>query len=111
MNARRGALVTVVFAAFAGCVHLASDASGPATGAQGTEKESRTPAQQKINSQVLYEIYRAQGKAAEKNIPSEKTLVKIDQKGRALIDVRAEVTPALLKLLASLKSEVVSTPV
>jgi len=60
---------------------------------------------------VLYEIYRRQGKAAEKNIPSGKTLVKIDQKGRALIDVRAEVSPALLKQLASFESEVVSTSV
>jgi hypothetical protein len=80
-------------------------------GVQGTEKESRTPAQQKINSQVLYEIYRRQGKAAEKHIPSGKTLVKLDEKGRALIDVRAEVSPALLKRLASFQSEVVSTSV
>ena len=109
VNGLRGALVPVVFAAVSGGVHPANAAPRPAIGAQSTEKESRTPAQQKIGSQVLDEIYRRQGKAAEKNLPPEKTLVKIDQKGRALIDVRAEVTPALLKQLASFESDVVST--
>ncbi len=74
-----------------------------------TEKESRTPAQQKINSQVLYEIYRRQGKAAEKHVPPGKTGVKLDARHRALVDVRAEVTPDLLKTLASLGATIVST--
>jgi hypothetical protein len=81
-----------------------------AAGVQANEKESRTPAQRKIASQVLDEIYRRQGKAAGKHIPG-KTIVKIDTRGRALIDVRAEVTPALLTQLASFESEIVSTSV
>jgi hypothetical protein len=53
-----------------------------------SEKEARTPAQQKINSQLLYEIYRRRGEARLKGIPEEPTDVRIDARGRALIDVR-----------------------
>ena len=59
------------------------------------EKEQRTPAQQKINSQLLYEIYRLRGEAAQKAVPPGPTGVKIDARGRALVDIRADPTPAL----------------
>jgi hypothetical protein len=54
-----------------------------------SEKDARTPAQQKINSQLLYEIYRRRGEARQKGIPQGKTDVRIDSRGRALVDVRA----------------------
>ena len=73
------------------------------------EKNSRTPAQRKISSQLLYEIYRLRGLAAQKNVPAGKTGVKIDEKQRALVDVRADVTPELQKKLRSLKGTIVST--
>jgi len=73
------------------------------------EKDSRTPAERKINSQLLYEIYRLQGKADEKHVPPGATGVKIDAKKRALVDLRADVTPALEKELDALGSAVVST--
>ena len=73
-----------------------------------SEKDARTPAQQKINSQVLYEIYRARGEAKAKHVPPDPTLVRIDQKGRALIDIRAEVTPALKKKVLASKGTIVS---
>ena len=56
------------------------------------EKESRTPAQQKINSQILYEIYRLRGEAEMKGVPAGKTGVRVDKDGRALVDVRVKVT-------------------
>jgi hypothetical protein len=59
------------------------------------EKESRTPAQQKINSQLLYEIYRLRGEAVRKGVPPGSTGVKIDRRGRALVDIRVDPTPAL----------------
>jgi hypothetical protein len=73
-----------------------------------SEKDSRSPAQQKINSQVLYEVYRARGEAAAKHVPPGPTGVKIDGKKRALVDVRAEVTPALQKKIRSLGGTIVS---
>ena len=74
-----------------------------------SEKESRTPAQRKISSQLLYEIYRLRGEAAQKGVPEGDTLVRVDEKTRALVDVRAEVTPALLEKVEKLGSTIVST--
>ena len=59
------------------------------------EKERRTPAQQKISSQLLYEIYRLRGEAERNAVPPGPTGVKIDARGRALVDIRADPTPAL----------------
>jgi hypothetical protein len=59
-----------------------------------SEKDARTPAQAKINSQILYEIYRDRGDAERKNVPSTPTGIDVDGRGRALVDVRADVTAA-----------------
>jgi len=74
-----------------------------------SEKETRTAAQQKINSQLLYEIYRRRGVAAQKRIPPDKTDVRIDARGRALVDVRAvPVTRAVEKRIQTLGGTVLS---
>lgn len=80
-----------------------SQKSGP------SEKASRTPAQLKIDSRLLEEISRRQGKATRTALPPDGTLLKIDQDGRALVDIRAEVTPALGKTLTALEGTIVST--
>ena len=109
---QRGALVSFVLTAILSgtlpaiasarwCLH----AQRPAP----SEKESRTPAQQKINSQLLYELYRLRGEAKQKNVPPDPTGVKLDPKGRALVDVRAEVTPALQKNVRTLGGTIEST--
>lgn len=74
-------------------------------------KRSRTPAQQKIDSQLLNEIDRLREQNSEQGVPTGKTGVKIDAKGRALIDVRAEVTMALQKKVGLLGGTIVSTSV
>src|SRR5258708_3968788 len=76
-----------------------------------SEKASRTPAQQKIDSHLLQEIYRRRGQAAEKQIPIGPTGVRIDKSGRALVDVRAPVTPRLEQKIRRIKGIVVSTSV
>ena len=73
------------------------------------EKDARTPAQRKINSQLLYEIYRRRGQADLKSVPPGPTGVDIDAADRALVDIRAAVTPAMEKKIRSLKGLVVST--
>jgi hypothetical protein len=73
-----------------------------------SEKDSRTPAQRKINSQLLYEIYRRRGQDKEKGVPPGDTGVKVDKRGRALVDVRAEVTPALQRKIRALGGTIVS---
>jgi hypothetical protein len=74
-----------------------------------SEKSERTAAQQKINSQLLYEIYRRRGEAERKGVPPGDTGVKIDARGRALIDVRAEVTAALQRKIRSYGGTILST--
>lgn len=64
-------------------------------------------AELKIDSQLLVEIHRLQGKPS----PPDKTGVKIDADKRALIDVRAVVTPELQKTVASAGGTIVSTSV
>jgi hypothetical protein len=85
---RRGALVSFVFTAIL-CGTPAAGCSLQTQRPAPSEKESRTPAQQKINSQLLYEVYRFRGEAKQKNVPPDPTGVKLDAKGRALVDVRA----------------------
>lgn len=72
------------------------------------EKETRTAAQQKINSQLLYEIYRARGEAERKGVPPGPTDVDLDSHGRALVDVRAPVTTALQRRIRALGGTIVS---
>jgi hypothetical protein len=110
--AQRGALISFVLAAILSGTHPATAAARWCLSAQRaapSEKESRTPAQQKINSQLLYELYRLRGEAKQKNVPPDPTGVKLDKKGRALVDVRAEVTPALEKKVRTLGGTIEST--
>jgi hypothetical protein len=79
---------------------LAAAQSSPGRG-----KESRTPAQRKIDSQLLQEIERIR---TAPNEPS-KTAVKIDRRRRALVDVRVEVTPAIERTLRRLGASIVSS--
>ena len=66
---------------------------------QTSEKESRTPAQQKIDSQLLYAIYQMRGEAKMKGIPSEPIMLRKDKKGRVLVDIRSVIGPRLLSLV------------
>jgi hypothetical protein len=76
---------------------------------QRSEKEMRTPAQQKINSQILYEIYRRRGLAEQKGTPPQRTDVRIDARGRALVDVRApSITRALTNKIRTLGGTIMS---
>ena len=100
----------------AGCavvvVCLVPTGTGAAAGRQRpvpSEKEARTPAQGKINSQLLYEIYRRRGTAGRKGVPPGPTGVDVDARGRALVDVRAEVTPALQRAIRSLGGAIISS--
>jgi hypothetical protein len=73
-----------------------------------SEKESRTPAQKKIDSQLLYELYRVRGQAKEKGVPEGATGVRLDQQHRALVDVRAEVSAGLEQQVRSLGGTILS---
>jgi hypothetical protein len=73
------------------------------------EKAGRTAAQQKIDSQLLYEMYRARGEATRKHVPPGPTGVAIDREGRALVDIRADPAPRLLAAIRRRGGVVLST--
>ena len=89
-------------------VVMCSAAPAPVQPPLRPEKSARSAAQRKINSQLLFEIYRRRGEAEQKGVPPGDTGVKIDGRGRALVDVRAEVTPALLDTIRGLGATIVS---
>jgi hypothetical protein len=72
------------------------------------EKRERTPAQQKIDTQLLYAIYRERGEAEAKGVPAGELPVKYDNKGRAIVSIRARVTKALLAKIEKLGGKIVS---
>jgi hypothetical protein len=95
----------------AACTTATAAKSAPVQGAPAapSEKESRTTAQQKIDSRLLYEIYRKRGQAEEKNVPPDATRVRLDKSDRALVDIRAAVTPALIAKVKKTGATVVSS--
>lgn len=72
------------------------------------DKSKRTPAQRKLDSHLLGEIARRQAPGAHADGPAD-TTVRIDSDGRALVDVRAPVTPELEARIRREKGVIVST--
>jgi hypothetical protein len=70
------------------------------------EKESRSPTQKKIDSQLLYEIQKSSGKTI-KGMPELKTGIEPDKNGKVLVDVKAKVTDDLLQQIKSAAGEVI----
>ena len=104
---------SAVFALF--CVLVMAAIVMPAVRAQRTTpadrraRDVRTVAQQKINPRVLTAIYHRRGDARGKTVPASAARVQVDRHGRALVDVRAQVRPALEKKIKALGGILVST--
>jgi len=73
------------------------------------EKDQRTLAQQKIDSQLLYAIYQMRGEAENKGVPTEPIQLDKDAKGRVLVDIRAPVTKKVLALVKKFGGNIVSS--
>jgi hypothetical protein len=73
------------------------------------QQEARSIAQRKIDARVLSEIWRRRGDARPSTALDSRGKVKIDRHGRALVDVRATVKPALEKKVKALGGVIVST--
>ena len=86
-----------------------SASAAPATQDLAREKRARTPAQRKIDSQLLYALYRRRGEAEARGVPTENLRVKFDEKGRAIVSIRARVTRSLLARIKRLGGEVISS--
>jgi hypothetical protein len=104
--ARHAAIGVVVLAVGSACA--ASVAEKPQAPDSQTRKADRTAAQQKIDSRLLREIDRRRADAARGGAPPADAGIKFDETGRALVDVRVEVTPAMREKIAALKGTIVS---
>ncbi len=84
---------------------------GPEAAAQiaalDREKESRTAAQRKIDSRLLYAIKEADGRASLEGLPKLQTGIKVGDKGSVEIDLRAQVTKALIDKLEKLGARII----
>jgi hypothetical protein len=104
---------TVSFVVF--CVGAAAAVGVPAVRAQraaqiaSQPRDARTVAQSKIAPRVLSEIYRRRGDAREKSLRVERGNVPLDRHGRVLVDIRADVRPALEKKIKALGGVIVSS--
>ncbi|MGH9704819.1 MAG: hypothetical protein ACRD4K_15700, partial [Candidatus Acidiferrales bacterium] len=65
------------------------------------DKDSRTPAQQKMDSNLLYTVRMMRGEAAAPGVPSLYTGVDLDDNNHIAVDITANVTDRLLNQLKS----------
>jgi hypothetical protein len=72
------------------------------------EKASRTPAQQKIDSQLLYASRAYRGVPRAPGVPEMLTTVAVDSAGRTVVDIRAQVTNPVLAQIRSVGGLIVS---
>lgn len=73
------------------------------------ETKSRTAAQQKIDSQLLYALRQKHGEAGKNGVPFLPVKLRTDAQGRALVDIRAIVSQQLNSRIEKLGGKVVST--
>ena len=71
------------------------------------EKASRTAAQKKIDSQLLYAIKQKRGET--EGVPTEPIVLEFDQKGRTLVDITTNVTPQVESQIRKLGGVIVSS--
>jgi hypothetical protein len=72
------------------------------------EKESRTPTQQKIDSQLLYADKMRRGVPIADGVPVQRVDLDRDDQGRILVDIKADVTDSLLQYIKTLGGNVVN---
>jgi uncharacterized repeat protein (TIGR01451 family) len=65
------------------------------------EKESRTPAQRKIDSNILYEMRLRRGEKVAEGLATLETGLSVDSDGLVAVEIRAHVTDSFLKGLAA----------
>lgn len=72
------------------------------------EKESRTDAQKKIDSQLIYQSKIDRGQAVADSVSTLQTDVVVDNQGKTTVDITAEVTNALVSTLQANGAEIIS---
>jgi uncharacterized repeat protein (TIGR01451 family) len=73
------------------------------------DKESRTPAQRKISSQLIYTARMMRGQAVADGVPALETGVDVDDADNMLVDITATVTDNLLAQLRAAGANILSS--
>jgi len=73
------------------------------------EKTSRSPAQRKLDSQLIHAIRQAQGLPMAPGVTTLRTNVVTDASGRVEVDLKAVVTPGLLEAIQQVGATIVSS--
>ena len=73
------------------------------------EKRSRSPEQQKIDSQLLYAARMARGQAIAAGVAALDTGIVPETDGRVIVDVRATITDGLINELRNLGADVIAS--
>lgn len=73
------------------------------------EKESRTPAQQKLDSHLVIALKKSRGEPPFDKPTSFDPDLAVDAEGKVLVDITATVTPALLGQISSSGGQVLSS--
>jgi len=104
-------LALALFATGAWAEHSAGALSASAARqiqALQAEKASRTPAQQKIDSQLLYTLRIRRGEALAAAVPTLRPGVEVSRAGMTLVDIRATSTVELASFLRGIGASVVN---
>ena len=72
------------------------------------EKAARTPAQQKISSQLLYAVKLYGGELKNREDLMRRSSVKVDADGTTIVDIKAQVTEAVLARIEAVGGKVIS---
>ena len=73
-----------------------------------SEKAKRSPVQEKIDSQILYANKMRLGLPIADGVPTQRVDLDKDDQGRVLVDIKADVTDALLQYIKTLGGNVVN---
>lgn len=91
------------------CTDAKASAGEKQAGTEGAfinEKRNRTEAQKKIDSQLLYALKQKRGET--RGVPTEPIVIKLDDKGRVLVDISARVSTRLVAEIEKLGATVIS---
>jgi PKD repeat protein len=73
------------------------------------EKASRSPAQHKLDSQLIYAAKQRRGISIAAGVPLLRADIQFAPDGRVLVDINANVTPTLTGMIEALGGEVISS--
>ncbi len=104
----RAIVILLLATGFARAAEDISDATRTQIDSLLAEKDARTPAQQKLDSQLVYFTKQKRGEAITAAVPTLELHIKAGADGRVLVDIKANVSPDLLGWITSSGGAVIS---